>query len=67
MPEQEPQEQETIDRLRLARAEGVGPVTYRRLLARFNTAGAALKALPRLARAGGKATPPRNPDRGRGD
>jgi DNA processing protein len=61
MPEQEPPEQETIDRLRLARAEGVGPVTYRRLLARFNTAGAALKALPRLARAGGKANPPAIP------
>ncbi len=54
-------EQVTIDRLRLARAEGVGPVTYRRLLARFGSAAAALKALPRLAQAGGKASPPAVP------
>ncbi len=51
-------EQDNIDRLRLARAEGVGPVTYRRLLTRFDTAAAALRSLPRLARAGGKANPP---------
>lgn len=43
-----------IDRLRLIRAEGVGPVTYRRLLARYGSAGAALDALPGLARAGGR-------------
>ena len=54
--------QDTIDRLRLARAEGVGPVTYRRLLARFGTPAAALRALPGLARAGGRATPPTVPD-----
>ena len=54
--------QDTIDRLRLARAEGVGPVTYRRLLARFGTAAAALRALPRLAQAGGKASPPDVPN-----
>jgi DNA processing protein len=47
-----------IDRLRLVRSEGVGPVTYRRLLDRFHSAGAALEALPRLARAGGRASPP---------
>lgn len=47
-------EQETINRLRLARAEGVGPVTYRRLMERFGTAEAAIEALPRLARAGGR-------------
>ena len=40
-----------IDRLRLARAEGVGPVLYRRLLVRFGSAAAALDALPGLARA----------------
>jgi DNA processing protein len=45
------------DRLRLARAEGVGPITYRRLLARFGSAEAALDALPGLARAGGRAAP----------
>ena len=53
--------QTIIDRLRLARAEGVGPVTYRRLLARFATPAAALKALPSLARAGGRANPPAIP------
>jgi DNA processing protein len=45
-----------IDCLRLARAEGVGPVTYRRLLARFGGAAAALRALPGLARGGGRTT-----------
>lgn len=47
-----------IDHLRLIRTEGVGPVTYRRLLDRYHTPAAALDALPRLARAGGKATAP---------
>lgn len=47
-----------IDHLRLIRSEGVGPVTYRRLLDRYRTPAAALDALPRLARAGGRATPP---------
>ena len=52
---------EAIDRLRLARSEGVGPVTYRRLLRRYGKAGAALDALPALARAGGKAEAPAIP------
>ncbi|MEA2771021.1 MAG: processing protein [Acetobacteraceae bacterium] len=47
-----------IDHLRLVRTEGVGPVTYRRLLARYHTPAAALDALPRLARAGGRIIPP---------
>lgn len=47
--------------LRLARTESVGPVTYRRLLARFENAEDALAALPALARAGGRTTPPRIP------
>jgi DNA processing protein len=47
-----------IDRLRLVRTEGVGPVTYRRLLERYRTPAAALDALPRLAKAGGRTTPP---------
>jgi DNA processing protein len=47
-----------IDLLRLTRTEGVGPVTYRRLLDRYGSAEAALAALPRLARAGGRATTP---------
>jgi DNA processing protein len=52
-----------LDRLRLARTEGVGPLTYRRLLGRFGSAAAALDALPRLARAGGRDHPPRIPGR----
>ena len=42
-----------LDRLRLIRTPGVGPVTYRQLLARFGTPAAALAALPDLARRGG--------------
>lgn len=52
-----------IDELRLARADGVGPVTYRRLLARFGSASAALAALPDLARRSGRAAPPAIPSR----
>jgi DNA processing protein len=48
--------QEMRARLRLARSENVGPVTFRALLSRFGTAEAALKALPALARAGGRRT-----------
>ena len=50
-----------IDHLRLVRTESVGPITYRRLLARFATPAEALAALPELARAGGRATAPRIP------
>ena len=48
---------DALHRLRLARTEGVGPITYRRLLRRYGTAEAALDALPSLARAGGRAIP----------
>ncbi len=50
-----------VDRLRLARTEGVGPVTYRRLMAQFATAAEAIEALPDLAKSGGRATPPKVP------
>lgn len=50
-------------RLRLLRTPGVGPVTYRQLLARFGTAAAAIEALPQLARRGGGEAP-RVPDIG---
>ncbi len=46
---------ERRDWLRLARTENVGPVTFDQLLQRFGTAGAALAALPDLARRGGRA------------
>lgn len=52
---------EADDRLRLARTESVGPVAYRKLLARFGTASEALAALPGLAAAAGRARPPRTP------
>ncbi len=48
----------SLDRLRLIRAEGVGPVTYRRLMQRYGDAARALDALPGLARAGGRPAPP---------
>ncbi len=51
-----------LDRLRLARTDGVGPILYRRLLRRYHTPAAALAALPELARAGGRKTGPLPPD-----
>ena len=51
------QANEDLARLRLARAEGVGPITYRRLMRRYGRADAALDALPGLARAGGRSAP----------
>ena len=41
---------EALARLRLARTEGVGPQTYRRVMARFGGAAAALAELPRYGR-----------------
>lgn len=43
--------------LRLARTPQVGPVTFAQLLARFADPAAALDALPRLARRGGRIDP----------
>ncbi len=43
-----------VARLRLARAENVGPRAYRALVRRFGSPGAALDALPRLAERGGR-------------
>lgn len=54
---------ERIDRVRLIRAENVGPVTFARLLERFDTATAALAALPDLARRGGRTAPLRIPSK----
>ena len=50
-------EEDRIARLRLIRTEGIGPVTYRQLLARFGTASAALEAVPQLAARGGGRVP----------
>lgn len=46
-------EQERFNRLRLIRSPRVGPVTFRQLMARFGSAGEALRALPDLAARGG--------------
>ncbi|MFO1188826.1 MAG: DNA-processing protein DprA [Alphaproteobacteria bacterium] len=48
---------ETLDWLRLARTENVGPITFRHLLGRYGSARAALDALPALARRGGRQRP----------
>lgn len=47
-------ERQRFDWLRLMRTEGVGPRTFRSLINRFGGAGAALAALPGLARAAGR-------------
>src|SRR6185503_5616325 len=46
-----------IDRLRLVRSPGIGPITYRQLVARFGDAAVALAAVPDLARRGGGRAP----------
>ena len=47
-------DEERLDWLRLIRSERVGPRTFRSLLARFGSAGAALSELPGLARRSGR-------------
>ena len=50
-------ERDRFERLRLIRSPRIGPVSYRPLLARFGSAGEALRAIPDLAaRGGGKAS-----------
>jgi DNA processing protein len=46
-----------LAKLRLARTEGVGPITYNRLLARYPDPEQALAALPELAQLGGRTAP----------
>ncbi len=58
-----PDPADALDRLRLIRTEGIGPVTYRRLLDRYATPAEALLAVPQLARAGGRPAPPVVPTR----
>ncbi len=50
-------EPERLARIRLARTPGIGPLTFRRLLARFPSAEEAVAALPGLARDSGRAAP----------
>jgi len=47
-------DQERLDRLRLARSEHIGPVTFLELLDHFSSGGDAIKALPELAKRGGR-------------
>lgn len=54
-------EQERLDRLQLARSDGVGPIRFQALLSRFGAAAAALAALPRLSESSGR--PLRRADR----
>ena len=49
---------ESLARLRLARTEGVGPATFRRLLGRHGSARAAIEALPRISAAAGRSLTP---------
>ena len=63
MADAEPGAASGLDRLRLIRTPGIGPVSYRQLVARFGGAAAAIEALPMLARRGGGAAP-RVPDAG---
>jgi len=46
-----------VDRLRLVRSPGIGPVTYRQLISRFGSAAVALDAVPDLAARGGGRAP----------
>lgn len=52
-------DEDRLDWLVLSRSENVGPTTFRTLIKRFHTAGAALRALPELTRRGGLPRPPR--------
>jgi DNA processing protein len=45
--------EEGMARIRLIRSTGIGPITYRQLLARFGSAVAALEGLPQLPGKGG--------------
>ncbi|MBL24577.1 MAG: DNA-protecting protein DprA [Rhodospirillaceae bacterium] len=48
-------DQEKRNRIRLARTQNVGPVTFRQLITRYGSAEKALSALPELATKGGRA------------
>jgi DNA processing protein len=56
-------DEQRIDWLRLIRSENVGPRTFRNLVNHYGGAGAALRALPELARRGGAARSIRIPSR----
>lgn len=49
--------EDLLDRLRLIRTAGIGPIAFRQLLLRFGSAREALAAIPDLARRGGGNAP----------
>ncbi|WP_420549687.1 DNA-processing protein DprA [Curvivirga sp.] len=49
--------EEKLSRLRLIRSENIGPITFRHLIARYGTAKEALKAIPDIAKQGGRKKP----------
>jgi DNA processing protein len=53
--------QDLLDRLRLIRTAGIGPIAFRQLLLRFGSASEALAAIPDLARRGGGSAPRLHP------
>jgi len=48
---------ERIARLQLARSDGIGPITFRRLIERYGSAIRAVEKVPDLAKNGGRAKP----------
>lgn len=48
---------ETLAGLKLIRSDGIGPVTYHGLIARFGSARAAIEALPEMAKRAGRKQP----------
>lgn len=48
---------ERIARLRLARSDGIGPITFRRLIERYGSGLRAAEQVPELAKRGGRAKP----------
>ena len=54
---------ERLDWLQLSRTEGIGPITFHRLVARYGSAAAALAALPVLSARGGRRSAPKIPGR----
>lgn len=57
VPPKDSSADDRLNWLRLARSEGVGPVTFRKLIQRFGSATEALAAIPELARRGGRTRP----------
>ncbi len=57
LPRRPLSDEERLDWLCLTRSENVGPIIFRQLIDRFGSAGAALDALPDLARRGGRGRP----------